>query len=132
MINALPHARYESSVEVARNRTAGQFEAWDMLRGALHPELGGHPRYLDVIGINFYPHNQWIEGWGATALDLWRLSPVRHLLMENYRRYGRPIYIAETASRQTEGRTGFTMCAGRWLSPRPWVFLSKASASIPS
>jgi beta-glucosidase/6-phospho-beta-glucosidase/beta-galactosidase len=96
MINALPHARIESSRAVARNRTAGQFEAWDMLRGDLRPDLGGHPRYLDVIGINYYPHNQWIEGWGPLHWTSGAYLPFRYVLMENFRRYGRPIFIAET------------------------------------
>ena len=30
-----------------------------MLCGRLWPELGGGERYLDIIGVNFYPHNQW-------------------------------------------------------------------------
>jgi len=96
MINALPNPEYESSIEVAQGRTAGQFEAWDMLTGRLRPELGGKPRYLDVIGINFYPHNQWIEGWGPLHWKSAGFLPFRHMLMENYRRYGRPIFIAET------------------------------------
>jgi hypothetical protein len=96
MINALPHADLPSSVEVARNRTAGQFEAWDMLKGACRPGLGGQPKYLDVIGINFYPHNQWIEGWGPLHWTSGGYLPFRHILMENYRRYGRPLFIAET------------------------------------
>ena len=25
----------------------------------LWPELGGQEKYLDIIGVNFYPHNQW-------------------------------------------------------------------------
>lgn len=35
-----------------------QYQAWDMLSGRVWPSLGGHPRYLDVIGVNFYPDNQ--------------------------------------------------------------------------
>ena len=35
-----------------------QYQAWDMLSGKLCPELGGSAESLDIIGINYYPHNQ--------------------------------------------------------------------------
>ena len=35
------------------------FEAWDMLTGRLHPELGGDESMVDIIGVNFYDRNQW-------------------------------------------------------------------------
>lgn len=40
--------------------TRSQYDSWDMLAGRHHPEVGGHPRYLDIVGVNYYPHNQWI------------------------------------------------------------------------
>src|SRR5260370_29241245 len=43
----------------AENYSRAQFQAWDMLSGKLAPELGGDRRYLDIIGVKFYPHNQW-------------------------------------------------------------------------
>src|SRR5437762_10734904 len=33
-------------------------EAWDMIGGLLEPELVGSPRLLDIIGVNYYGHNQ--------------------------------------------------------------------------
>jgi beta-glucosidase/6-phospho-beta-glucosidase/beta-galactosidase len=38
---------------------ASQFKAWDMLAGWMSPQLGGQPRYLDIIGVNYYHANQW-------------------------------------------------------------------------
>ena len=35
-----------------------QFRAWDMISGLEAPLLGGHPRYLGILGVNFYPHNE--------------------------------------------------------------------------
>ena len=32
---------------------ASQFEAWDMIGGYASPELGGDPKYLDIIGVNY-------------------------------------------------------------------------------
>jgi beta-glucosidase/6-phospho-beta-glucosidase/beta-galactosidase len=79
-----------------------QFEAWDMLSGVAAPELGGHPRYLDVTGVNFYHDNQW-EHPGGEKIH-WHLQPrdprwvpFHKLLIEAYERYRRPIFIAETS-----------------------------------
>lgn len=76
-----------------------QFEAWDMLCGRLAPELGGHPRYLDVVGLNYFPGNQWELGSGATLP--WHMRDPRRadladLLAEVHQRYQRPLLIAET------------------------------------
>ncbi len=35
-----------------------RFQVWDMISGKIMPELGGDPSYLDIIGINYYLHNQ--------------------------------------------------------------------------
>ena len=53
-----PHAIPELK-PLARTQEDAQYEAWDMLAGNTRPELGGHPRYLDVVGLNFYHANQW-------------------------------------------------------------------------
>ncbi len=76
-----------------------QFEAWDMLCGRLEPGLGGAPRYLDVLGVNYYHDNQWQHPSGR-RLD-WHLGNARRrglddLLVEVWQRYGRPLCIAET------------------------------------
>lgn len=81
---------------------ASQFEAWDMIAGRAAPELGGAPRYLDIVGVNFYAANQWeVPGgrklhWDAGSDDpRWR--PLRLLLAEVWDRYRRPLVIAETS-----------------------------------
>jgi hypothetical protein len=33
-----------------------------MVSGMMAPELGGRPEYLDIVGVNFYPSNQWYHG----------------------------------------------------------------------
>jgi hypothetical protein len=84
-----------------------QFQSWDMLSGRLWPELGGDPRYLDIVGVNFYPHNQWfynLKGFRrirrftpiSRRHPLYR--PFREMLAEVYARYHRPILIAETGA----------------------------------
>jgi hypothetical protein len=50
----------EDLADAANAERASQFEAWDMLSGRVaEPELGGHPKYLDIVGVNYYHSNQW-------------------------------------------------------------------------
>ncbi|HEV7620021.1 MAG TPA: NAD(P)-binding protein [Burkholderiaceae bacterium] len=77
-----------------------QFEAWDMLSGRLEPELGGAPRYLDLIGVDYYHDNQWEIETNETLdwhLDDPRRCPLHRLLIEVYQRYQRPILLSETS-----------------------------------
>jgi hypothetical protein len=88
-------------VQMAALQRNAQFEAWDMLAGSLEPELGGHPRYLDLLGANYYHTNQWEHpdvriAWDAQPRDE-RLVPLSALLEELHTRYGRPLLIAETS-----------------------------------
>ncbi|MCA1650514.1 MAG: amine oxidase, partial [Acidobacteria bacterium] len=91
----------ELAAEAAAYRNS-QFEACDMLSGALCPELGGDSRYLDIVGVNFYHDNQW-EHPGGRKID-WhvhprdvRWRPFHRLLQEVYERYRRPTFVAETS-----------------------------------
>lgn len=95
----------------AEDQRASQFEAWDMMIGELEPELGGQPKYLDIMGANYYHSNQWEYPdqrlrWEDTPRDE-RWVPLHQLLAEIYDRYRRPIFMAET-SHFGEGR-------GLWL-----------------
>jgi protoporphyrinogen oxidase/glycosyltransferase involved in cell wall biosynthesis/beta-glucosidase/6-phospho-beta-glucosidase/beta-galactosidase len=86
-------------IEEAGNARNAQFAAWDMLCGRLEPELGGAPRYLDLIGGNYYDTNQWEAGTGARLW--WHLGDPRRMrlhriLVELHERYGRPLLLAET------------------------------------
>lgn len=83
-----------------------RFEAWDLLSGKTHPEIGGDPKYLDIIGVNYYFHNQeWVlskkNGGIEHAAMEWE-DPERvslgSMLQEIYTRYHRPILISETGS----------------------------------
>ena len=86
----------------ARAQRNSQFEAWEMIAGRIHPELGGDPRYLDILGVNFYAANEWeVPGgrklhWDNGSNDP-RWMPLHQLLAEVYQRYRRPLYIAETS-----------------------------------
>jgi beta-glucosidase/6-phospho-beta-glucosidase/beta-galactosidase len=97
LINVLPvdpnNRRQAKAAEAYR---VSQYEAWDMLAGRQHPELGGAQKYLDIIGGNYYVHNQWILGGSFISQDNPRYRPLRDILAEVYARYDRPLFIAET------------------------------------
>lgn len=75
-----------------------QFEGWDMLCGQQEPELGGRPEHLDIIGVNYYPDNQWILNGSTIPLGHHLYRPFKELLAGVHARYGRPILLAETGA----------------------------------
>jgi beta-glucosidase/6-phospho-beta-glucosidase/beta-galactosidase len=81
----------------AEGHRQAQFQAWDMLAGRLWPQLGGDPKYLDLLGVNFYYNNQRVHGGGLlTDRSDPRYRPFRAMLEEVHARYGRPVFVAET------------------------------------
>ncbi|MHC1769897.1 MAG: beta-glucosidase [Verrucomicrobiia bacterium] len=101
LVHIVPKANRPKERAEAEGYRNAQFQAADMLRGRLCPELGGDDKYLDVIGLNYYPNNQWVyKGRALTPKDP-RYRPLRELLREVRDRYERPMFIAETG---TEGR----------------------------
>jgi hypothetical protein len=75
-----------------------QYQAWDMLTGRVWPSLGGHPRYLDIIGVNFYPDNQFTPDGDTVVRGDVDYKPFRQMLVEVAERYERPMIVAETGS----------------------------------
>jgi beta-glucosidase/6-phospho-beta-glucosidase/beta-galactosidase len=90
-------ATKKSNKKAAENYRLAQFQAFDMLCGKLKPELGGHPKYLDIIGLNYYFHNQWrYPSRRKIKLGHPEYRPFHRILEEFYERYNLPILIAET------------------------------------
>lgn len=88
-------------IDRAAAQRAGQFEAWDMISGQREPELGGNPKYLDIMGLNYYHTNQWEHPdirmrWEDDPRDD-RWVPLHKLLAEMYERYRRPLFLSETS-----------------------------------
>lgn len=81
--------------EAAGYREA-QFQCTDILVGRRFPEIGGNPKYLDVIGCNYYVHNQWVYKGGFMDRTDPRYRPLWRMLQEVWERYERPLVIAET------------------------------------
>lgn len=87
--------------ELAREAEAyrrAQFAAWDMISGRLEPELGGRHEFLDILGLNYYPHNQWELGGPRLTLDDPRWKPFSRIALEVFERYQRPMIVAETGA----------------------------------
>ena len=87
--------------ETAAAYRKAQFEAWDMISGRLHSDLGGSPKYLDIIGLNYYHANQFEYPdlrlrWEDEPRDP-RMLPLSTLLEEVYLRYKTPFFIGETS-----------------------------------
>ena len=81
-----------------------QFDAWDIISGAKHPELGGRPELLDIVGVNYYATNQWFhDGGGAIPHDHTTRRLLSDMIVEVARRYGRPILISETGAEGEDG-----------------------------
>ena len=101
VIHVVPPVMRPDLTRAAEEQRESQFESWDMLAGIKAPELGGHPRYLDVMGVNFYHSNQWEYPnvrlrWEDTPRDP-RWQPLHRILAEVYDRYRRPLFIGETS-----------------------------------
>jgi len=88
-------------VKAAEDYRLIQFEALDLLSGRQEPELGGRPDYVDIVGLNYYPMNQWYLGGDTIPLGHHAFRPLSGMLEEVYERYRRPILIAETGAEGT-------------------------------
>jgi len=89
-------------VEAARHETeVDTFLAWDILYGRAHPELGGTPEVLDIVGANVYSFGQMeYRGHGPHAAlppDDERIAPLCDMLETVWTRYRRPMIIGETS-----------------------------------
>jgi hypothetical protein len=94
-----PFDRPDLQRDVDNFNTNAVFQSWDMLSGRLLPELGGSPRHLDIIGVNYYWTNQWEitrPGFPLHSDDP-RIVPLRDLIRTVWQRYGAEILITETS-----------------------------------
>lgn len=98
LIHVVAPSNRSDQIEAAERYRHSQFEAWDLLAGRQWPGLGGREDYLDILGVNYYPHNQWVLGGERIILGEPRYRPFAGMLVEAYRRYRRPILIAETGA----------------------------------
>lgn len=113
-VNVICHPGRSHERAAAESYHQLQYQARDILTGREKPELGGDEKYLDIIGVNYYPFNQWFHGDTLyhprvpVGFEEPSYRPLGSILCEIYDRYRRPMFIAETG---TEGEE-----RPRWLS----------------
>ncbi|KFE99184.1 hypothetical protein IX39_00410 [Chryseobacterium formosense] len=102
LINIVSNSQDPLDILKADKRNIEQFQVHDILSGAICPELRGKPEYLDLIGVNYYYNNQWINE--THEVLLWTDNPPHptykslQTQIENvFVKYGRPIIISETS-----------------------------------
>lgn len=98
LIQLHPRSGRPDDVAAAATFHEAQFQSWDMISGRLAPELGGRPEHLDVLGVNYYSDNQWVFAGHTRQLGHPEYRPFRELLADAHRRYGRPLFVAETGA----------------------------------
>jgi len=96
IINVVPRSARGEDIANAEAYRQSQFHAWDMIAGRAEPELGGREDLLDVMGVNYYIHNQFIWHGPMIVPSDPRYRHVGAMLQELYERYRRPLFIAET------------------------------------
>ena len=105
-INVVCHPERPQERGAAQSYHQLQYHSRDILVGREEPGLGGREKYLDIIGVNYYPFNQWFHGDTIyhprvpVGRDDPSYRPLGSILREIYERYQRPMFIAETG---TEG-----------------------------
>ena len=96
-----PKDRPDLADEAMRETDEDTFIAWDVLAGKQHPEFGGSPEILDIVGVNCYAFGQmeFNEQGPHTAIGPRdeRIRPLGDLLGVAWERYRRPMIIGETS-----------------------------------
>lgn len=93
-------------VHPASDAEADVVEAHSLLESsfdAIRWVLEADPTAIDVIGLNFYPHNQWVmHGERLLGADP-RKRSLSPLLADVSRRFGLPLVVSETGAEEPDG-----------------------------
>ncbi len=112
VINIIPAPDRPEDYPMAEGHRLSQYQGWDLLAGRLWPQIGGDPKYLDILGLNYYSNNQWIHGGPTLHWHDPLYRPFRQMIHEVYERYQRPMLIAETGI-ENEGRPDWLAYVGQ-------------------
>ena len=107
LIAVHPRTYDEPDIGIAMGAHVAQYQAYDMISGRLLPELGGEPALLDVVGLNYYPANQWVWGGCTVPFGSHAYRPLADLIAEVAARYARPLIVAETGAEGSARRAWF-------------------------
>ena len=98
LVHVAPHSHRRHVLRSAEEYRLGQFESYDWISGKAGPEFGGDPSLVDVIGLNFYPHNQWYFEGPTIPMGHHEYRPLSDMLVEVAERYGKPLFLSETGA----------------------------------
>ncbi len=98
LIHIAPQDHRRATVRAAEKNLRGMYEAYDWLTGLARPELGGDPSLVDVVGWNFYPHNQWYFEGPTIPMGHHEYRPLADMLVEMAGRYDKPLFLSETGA----------------------------------
>lgn len=101
LIHIAPHDRRRATIRAANQNLQGMYEAYDWIMGISRPELGGDPLLVDVVGWNFYPHNQWYFQGPTVPMGHHEYRPLGDMLFEMGKRYSKPVFLSETGAEGT-------------------------------
>ena len=96
-----PRDRPDLADEAHHETFEDTFYAWDVIGGRHHPEFGGSPEILDIVGVNCYSFGQmeYRERGPHASLEPHdeRIRPLGDLLAYAWERYRRPMIVGETS-----------------------------------
>jgi len=98
LIHIAPHDRRRETIRAAQRNLQGMYEAYDWITGKARPELGGSPSLVDVVGWNYYPHNQWYRKGPTVPMGHHEYRPLADMLVEMADRYRKPLFLSETGA----------------------------------
>jgi beta-glucosidase/6-phospho-beta-glucosidase/beta-galactosidase len=101
LIHIAPHDQRRSTIRAAQQNLQGMYEAYDWIMGKAKPELGGDPSFVDFVGLNFYPHNQWYFKGPTIPMGHHEYRPLADMLIEMGKRYEKPLLLSETGAEGT-------------------------------
>ena len=98
LIHIAPHDKRRPTMRAAERNLQGMYEAYDWIMGLAEPELDGDPSLVDVVGLNFYPHNQWYFKGPTIPMGHHEYQPLADMVVDVAKRYGKPVFISETGA----------------------------------
>jgi hypothetical protein len=98
LISVREDASDPTANHLAHQLSQAQFQACDFLTGRSWPQLGGSPDLIDIIGLNYYPPNQWTLGESPVLHGHPLYRPLSDLLAQVHARFGKPVFLAETGA----------------------------------
>ncbi len=113
IVHIVPADEHPKTWDRVASENLVQFQAWDMLTGRIWPSLGGHPRYLDIVGVSYYPDSQFMLDGTTIRRGDKRYRPLSNMLLEVGERYGRPMIVAETGSEGDQGAAWLRYVSGQ-------------------